>query len=308
MRNELKKILQELYCEDNRLIAVVVDSGTEELDDIRETYPDRVIEAGISECNAVGVAAGIAASGGLPILYGMAPFLIYRAFEFIRDDICLQNLKAVIIGSGAGIVYNNLGPTHHATEDIAVMNVLPDIKILSAASPKEVAPIMRCAIEVDGPVYVRFGKAWEEEIYDGAPVFMYGVVTELEQGDDITIISTGSIISSVLKAGKMLKETGYSAQVINVSTVKPIDEYGILCAAQKNHKILVVEEHSKVGGLASIISMILLKAQIPVRFDHMGLDNSFCKEYGWYQDIKKLCGLGEMDIYNKALKLIRGLA
>ena len=306
MRNELKKILQELYRENSKLIAVVVDSGTEELDDIREMYPDRIIEAGISECNAVGVAVGIAASGGLPVLYGMAPFLIYRAFEFIRDDVCLQNLKVIIIGSGAGIIYNNLGPTHHATEDIAVMNVLPNMKILSVASPKEVAPIMRCAIEMDGPVYIRFGKAWEEEIYEGDPIFKYGVVTELEQGDDITIISTGSIISSVLRAGKMLKETGYSAQIINISTVKPIDEYGILCAAQKTHKVLVVEEHSKMGGLASIISMVLLKAQIPVRFEHMGFDNSFCKEYGWYQDIKKLCGLGEIDIYNKAVKLIEG--
>lgn len=304
MRNELKKVIPKLYYENSNLITVVVDSGTEELQQIREMYPDRIIEAGISECNAVGIAAGVAASGGLPIIYGMASFLIYRAFEFIRDDICLQKLKVVIVGSGAGVIYNNLGPTHHATEDIAVMNVLPGMKILSIASPKEVEPIMRCALEIDGPVYVRFGKAWEEEIYDRAPIFNYGVCTELTEGNDITIFSTGSIVASVLKAGQMLREQGYSVQVINISTIKPIDETGILRAAQKTHKVLVVEEHSKIGGLASIISMVLLKAQVPVKFEHMGFENSFCEEYGWYQDIKKICGLGECDIYNKAMALL----
>lgn len=304
MRNELKKVIPKLYYENSNLITVVADSGTDELQQIREMYPDRIIEAGISECNAVGIAAGVAASGGLPILYGMASFLIYRAFEFIRDDICLQKLKVVIVGSGAGVIYNNLGPTHHATEDIAVMNVLPGMKILSIASPKEVEPIMRCALEVDGPVYVRFGKAWEEEIYDSAPTFSYGVCTELTEGNDITIFSTGSIVSSVLKAGEMLRAQGYSVQVINISTIKPIDETGILRAAQKTHKVLVVEEHSKIGGLASIISMVLLRAQVPVKFEQMGFENSFCEEYGWYQDIKKICGLGECDIYNKAMALL----
>ena len=184
MRNSYKKVIKKLYEENDKLVTVVADSGTEELDDIRETYPNRLVESGISECNAVGVAAGIAASGALPVLYGMAPFLIYRAFEFIRDDICLQNLKVVIVGSGAGVIYNNLGPTHHATEDIALMNVLPNMRILSIASPKEVEPIMRCAINLDSPVYVRFGKAWEEEIYDGEPIFQYGIGTEITRGEE----------------------------------------------------------------------------------------------------------------------------
>lgn len=304
MRNEFQKVIQKLYRENDKLVTVVADSGTEELDQVRQNYPDRVVDAGISECSAVGIAAGIAASGGLPILYGMASFLVYRAFEFIRDDICLQKLKVMIVGSGAGVIYNNLGPTHHATEDIAVMNVLPYIKILSIASPKEVEPIMRCALEIDGPVYIRFGKAWEEEIYENAPVFRFGIGTELMQGDDVTIISTGSIVSSVLKAGKMLKEKGYSVRVLNMSTIKPMDEESILCAAQKTHRILVVEEHSTTGGLAGIVAMILLKAQIPVKFEQMGFDRTFCEEYGWYQDIKKICGLGERDIYKKALKLL----
>ncbi len=304
MRNEYSKVIQKLYSENNRIVTVIVDSGTEELQAIRETYSTRIVECGISECNAVGVAAGIAASGGLPILYGMASFLLYRAFEFIRDDICLQKLKVIIVGSGAGIIYNNLGPTHHATEDIAIMNALPGMNILSIASPKEVEPIMRCAVEIDGPVYVRFGKAWEEEIYEHEPIFQYSRGTELVKGDDLTIISTGSIISSVLKAVKMLEQEGYSIQVINMSTIKPIDESGILHAAYKTHKVLVVEEHSKIGGLASIVSTVLVKAQIPVKFDHMGFDDSFCEEYGWYQDIKKICGLGEENIREAALRLL----
>lgn len=305
MRNEYSKVIQKLYSENDKIVTVIADSGTEELQIIRETYPNRIVECGISECNAVGVAAGIAASGGLPILYGMASFLLYRAFEFIRDDICLQKLKVVIVGSGAGIIYNNLGPTHHATEDIAIMNALPNIKILSIASPKEVEPIMQCAVEIEGPVYVRFGKAWEEEIYENKPIFQYGIGTELVKGEDLTVISTGSIVSSVLKVTKMLEREGYSVQVINMSTIKPIDEECILRAAHKTHRVLVVEEHSKTGGLASIVSAVLVKAQIPVRFDYMGFDNSFCEEYGWHQDIKRICGLGEEDIWKKALNCLK---
>lgn len=305
MRNAYKTVIGELHRENSRLVSVVVDSGTGELNRVREEHPDKLIDCGISECNAVGVAAGMAASGGIPIIYGMAPFLVYRAYEFIRDDICLQNLKVVIVGSGAGIIYNNLGPTHHATEDIAVMRSLPNMKVLSVASPKEVEPVIRCAIEIDGPVYVRFGKAWEEEIHEGEPLFEYRVGQALTDGQDLTIISTGSIASSVLKAEKVLREKHFSVRCMNMTSIKPLDEDCIIKAARETGRILVVEEHSTVGGLASAVAETVVRNGINVQFDSLGFDDRFCKDYGWYQDIKKLNGLDEIAICRKALKMLQ---
>ncbi len=304
MRNEYKRVIRELHRDNEKLITVLVDSGTGELDEVRQEFPDKLVECGISECNAVGVAAGMAASGCIPVLYGMSPFLVYRAFEFIRDDICLQNLKVIIVGSGAGIIYNNLGPTHHATEDIAVMRALPNMKVLSIASPKEVGPVMRCALQLEGPVYVRFGKAWEEEIYKDEPKFEYGIGQELVSGQDIAIISTGSIVSSVLKAEKILREKQYSARCINISTIKPLDELCIVKAAKETGRILVVEEHGTIGGLASAVAEVIAKNDINVQFESMGFENRFCMDYGWYQDIKKINGLDEEAIGRKALEML----
>lgn len=305
MRNAYKKVIRELHRENSRLISIVADSGTGELDKVRKEYPDKLVDCGISECNAVGVAAGMAASGCIPVIYGMAPFLVYRAYEFIRDDICLQNLKAVIVGSGAGIVYNNLGPTHHATEDIAVMRSLPNMKVLSVASPKEVEPVIRCAIEIEGPVYVRFGKAWEEEIHEGEPLFEYRVGQELTDGRDLTIISTGSIMSSVLKAEKLLREKHLSVRCINMTTIKPLDQACIIKAARETGRILVVEEHSTVGGLASAVAEAVVRSGQNVRFGSLGFDDRFCKDYGWYQDIKKINGFDEIAICRKALQMLQ---
>lgn len=303
MRNAYKKVIYHIHQENEKIISLVVDSGTDEYSDVRKDFPEKIVECGISECNAIGVAAGLAASGSLPVVYGMAPFLIYRAYEFIRDDICIQNLNVIIVGSGAGIIYNNLGPTHHATEDIAVMRTLPNMKILSIASPKEVAPIMESAIKLKGPVYVRFGKAWEEEIYD-KPLFEYGKAAMLRDGNELTMIATGSIISSVLKAQKNLKEEGFSIRVINISTIKPIDKNCIIRAAKETGRILVIEEHSTIGGLASAVAEVVVESGIAVKFQKIGFEDKFCKDYGWYQDIKKLYGFGEENIYNIAKEML----
>lgn len=304
MRNVFKDVIYQLHQENERIVTVIADSGTDEIKRVREDFPNKIVECGISESNAIGVAAGLAASGAIPVVYGMAAFLLYRAFEFIRDDVCIQNLNVKIIGSGAGIIYNNLGPTHHATEDIAIMRTLPNMKVLSIASPKEVIPVVKCAVELEGPVYVRFGKAWEEEIHEQDAVFEYGKGTVLRNGKDITLISTGSIISSVLKAEEQLKSEGYSVRVVNISCIKPFDKECIVKAAEETGKILVVEEHSTIGGLASAAADAVAESGLGIQFRKMGFENRFCKDYGWYQDIKKLNGLGENDIYRAAKEML----
>ena len=304
MRAAFEKAMYDIMCRYPETVAVVADSATGIYEKIKQEFPKRYVDFGIAESNMVAASAGLASTGKIPILYTINAFLVYRAYEFIRNDICMQNRKVIMAGSGAGVIYNNLGPTHHATEDIAIMRTLPNMKVLSIASPKEVIPVVTCAVELEGPVYVRFGKAWEEEIYEQDAVFEYGKGTVLRNGKDITLISTGSIISSVLKAEEQLKREGYSVRVVNISCIKPFDKECIVKAAEETGKILVVEEHSTIGGLASAAADAIAESGLGIQFRKMGFENKFCKDYGWYQDIKKLNGLGENDIYRAAKEML----
>lgn len=301
MRNTYKKVISDICKKNSNIILVLVDSGDREYDELRELYSDRIVECGISEQNAIGVAAGIAGEGMIPVIYGMSPFLIYRACEFIRDDVCLQNLNVKIMGTGAGIIYNNLGPTHHATEDIGILRTFPNMRILSPASPKELMPCIESAINEFGPTYVRMGKAWEEEIYVDMTESIVSKCVVLNEGEDVCIISTGSITATALKAASILAKEGISAKVVNVRQLKPIDEANVFAEINGFKKIVTIEEHNVLNGLGSIISDVITKEGKDVCVMKIGFDDVFCKDYGWYQDIKKLNGLEENDIANKIL-------
>ncbi len=304
MRNVYQKKMIEL-CEKNpNLYMLLVDSGDKEYDNLRKSFSDRIIECGISEQNALGVAAGMASEGLIPVIYGMSPFLIYRGLEFIRDDICLQNLNVKIIGSGAGIIYNNLGPTHHATEDIGIMRTIPNVKILSPGSPLEMIPILDEAILHEGPTYVRMGKAWEDEIYESLPKELVEEPVFLKRGREICIISTGSIISTCLKVAKLLEDNKISTAVINVRMIKPINEKWLLNKIKDFSEVITVEEHNIVNGLGSLVADIIAKYNLNIKLKKIGFNDKFCTDYGWYQDIKKLNGLGIDEIYKKCIQEI----
>lgn len=305
MRNKYKDVIYQLMKENNKIIAILVDSGTEEYELVRKEMPERVIECGIAEANAVAVSAGIASCGYIPVVYGMGSFLAYRAFEFIRDDICIQNRNVKIIGSGGGIGYNNLGPTHHTTEDIAVMASLPNMTVLSPASPLEVGPVMNAAIEYTGPVYIRFGKAFEEEIFTDTPEFKIGKANVLKQGKDLTIISTGSMASDVIKSAQILEKSGISTKVINMSTLKPIDKDTVIEAAKSTQRILTVEEHNYYGGLRSLVSDVIAGLGCVIKFESVSFNDEFCMEYGWRQEIRKMYGICVENIVRVAKKMMQ---
>lgn len=304
MKNAYKDIVEDLCKKYPNLVHVVADSGTSELDIVRHKFPQRLVECGLAECNAIGVAAGIAGCGNIVVLYGMIPFLVYRGFEFIRNDICLQNMNVKIIGSGAGMIYNNLGPTHHATEDIAVMRALPNMVILSPSTEKEAKEAIKMAIRIDGPVYVRLGKGWETELYNGEYNYNIKKGIELKQGNHAAIIGTGSILADTYEAIAKLKKENINVRLINIVSIKPIDEEIIKKAALETKAILIVEEHNCFGGLTSAASEILSKNNISVKFDSINLNDHFCEDYGWYQDIKKLNGFTTEKIYQRIKKMI----
>ncbi|GHT73792.1 transketolase [Bacteroidia bacterium] len=287
----------------DRIVLLVADSGTGKYSDIVQQYPDRVIDFGIAECNMVAAAAGFAKEGWIPVVYANNSFLVYRAYEFIRNDVCFQNLNVKFVGLAAGVIANTLGPTHHTLEDIAALRVLPNLTLLSPASPKEVSVVLEKAIEFDGPVYIRLGKAFEREIYETESPFEIGENTIISQGNDLTIIATGSIITDAIEAAKDLKMGGITSEIINVSTLKPFSSKEIIESAIKTGKVITIEEHSIIGGLGGAVSEVLCEAGISVVFERMGFKDVFCNDYGWHQDLKRMYGLSPQHIFDTCKKV-----
>lgn len=247
----------------------------------------------------VTAAAALAKDGMIPIVYTVGAFLAFRAFESIRDDVCLQNLNVKIVGMGQGVKINNFGPTHHSTEDIAVLRVLPNLTIVSPASPLEVSPSFEAALAYKGPVYYRLGKAFEDEIYVEPPKFEIGKWNVLKSGTDITVIGTGNILSSALNVAKKLNESGINAEVINASTIKPLDKECLIMSAGKTGKVVTIEEHQISGGLGGAVSEVLATSGINAKMEMIGFNDTFCMTYGWHRDLLEAYGLSDMQILER---------
>lgn len=200
MRTAYLETLYELARKDKRVYALISDNGAIVYDKYRKDLPKQYLNLGISEANMIGMAAGMASCGKIPFTYTIGAFLAYRAFEFIRNDVCLQNQNVKIVGTGAGQVYSALGPTHHSTEDLGGLRSLPGLTILCPSSPLEVKKATVAAYLHDGPVYLRLGTNRESEIYEEDYDFQIGQAVTLRKGKDITLISTGSMIKEDRKS------------------------------------------------------------------------------------------------------------
>ena len=291
MRTAYLDTLYELAQSDKRVYALISDNGAIVYDKFRRDFPEQYLNLGISEANMLGVAAGMASCGKIPFAYTIGAFLAYRAFEFIRNDICLQNQNVKIVGIGAGEVYSALGPTHHATEDMAGLRAMPNLTLICPASPMEAKKAAKAAYEYEGPVYLRLGTNREPEVYADDYDFSIGKGVVLREGRDITLIGTGSILSDVLKAADMLKESGINAKVINIHTLKPVDSELIQSAIEETGTILTVEDHNIVGGLGSAAAEVIAEYGKPVKFRRLGL-RDFSKGYGSYAEVKEMNGVG----------------
>ncbi|MFZ5644537.1 MAG: transketolase family protein [Bacillota bacterium] len=306
MRNAYLSALYELAKEDPRVFALVADNGAIVYDKFREKFPNQFINFGISEANMVTVAAGLASCGKIPFAYTIIPFLTMRAYEQVRNDACLQKRNVKLVGIGAGFVYSTLGPTHHAIEDVAIMRVLPNMTVISPASPLEAQKATVAAARIDGPVYLRLGTTKEPEIYENDYVFHVGRGVTLAEGKDLTIIATGSIVFDALQAVSFLNEKGISTRLINLHTIKPIDKEIILQAVEETGAILTVEEHSVIGGMGSAVAELLQEnGCFNVVFQRMGLNDCFCTGYGSHQYLKEINHLSIVDIKEKAISLFQ---
>lgn len=305
MRNAYLDVLYELAQANEQVLALVADNGAVVYDRYRAQFPNQFINLGISEANMVSVAAGLAACGKIPFAYTISAFLTMRAFEQIRNDVCMQRMNVKLVGIGAGFVYSGLGPTHHATEDIALMRVLPEMTIFSPADPLEARYVTAAAARIDGPVYLRLATGGSSPVYDADYDFAVGKGVTIRDGDDVTIIATGAIVQEAIEAADVLEKGGTSTRVINIHTIKPLDRDIILQAAQQTGHIVAVEEHSTTGGLGSAVAEVIVESAMPeVRCKQLGLNGAFAVGYGSYAQMKEQNGLSKGHIVRAAKALL----
>lgn len=290
MRFEAVKVIFDAALKDKRIYFITGDLAHACSDDFKKLIPNQYINAGIAEQNMIGVAAGLALSGMKVFVYSITPFAIMRCFEQIKVDVCYQNVDVTIIGIGAGYAYSTSGCTHHAVEDIAIIRVLPNMKIYSPASPFETKVIMESLIKKPGPSYLRLGRGGESNLdieYD----LEVGKGAILRDGSDVTIFSTGSIIVEALKASDILASRGISAEVINIHTIKPIDVELVKNRASVRKGIFVLEEHNVYGGLGGAVAEIICENGNLKLFKRFGVPDLYIDTVGSQSYLRGCVGL-----------------
>lgn len=301
MRNTYLRELYAIAREDKNVLSLVSDNGMIVYDDFRRDMPKQYFNFGISEGHMVTAAAGMASCGKIPFAYTIGAFLAYRSYEFIRLDVCLQKLNVKIVGIGAGVTYGYLGPTHHSTEDIAVLRCLPNLTLLSPATPKETKRLVHYAYEMDGPVYIRLGNNLPSELYREGQEVIPGKISMMREGKDLAIFATGEILNQAMEAAEYLHREGIEAAVISVHTLKPLDEEGILELAERYSLLCSVEEHSIIGGLGGLLSELLTAHGCGNRLIRVGFEDCFAKGYGNRQQVLAANQLNAYGIFQRII-------
>ena len=311
--SEVKKIatresygnaLVELGAEHDNLIVLDADlAAATKTGVFKKAYPDRHIDCGIAECNMMGIAAGLSTTGIVPFASTFAMFAAGRAFEQVRNSIGYPHLNVKIGATHAGISVGEDGATHQCNEDIALMRTIPGMVILNPADDVEAKACVKAAYEYNGPVYLRFGRLAVPVINDRPDYkFELGKGVVLREGKDVTIVATGLCVSSALEAAEKLAADGNDAKIINIHTIKPLDEELIVAAAKETGKVVTVEEHSVIGGLGSAVCDALAeKCPVPVKkigvqdvFGESGPAVALLAKYkldgeGVYEQVKEFC-------------------
>lgn len=264
----------------------------------KKAFPERHIDCGIAECNMIGVAAGLAATGKVPFASSFAMFAAGRAFEQVRNSVGYPKLNVKIGATHAGISVGEDGATHQCNEDIALMRTIPGMVVINPSDDVEAKAAVKAAYEHQGPVYMRFGRLAVPVINDNEDYkFELGKGVVLREGKDVAIIATGLPVANCLEAAEKLAAEGIDAKVINIHTIKPLDEELIVAAAKETGKVVTVEEHSVIGGLGSAVCDVLCE-QAPTKVLKIGVNDTF-GESGPAVELVKKYGLDADSIYEK---------
>lgn len=292
---------------DNNIVWISADNGTDYDKIFANNFPKQYINAGIAEENMVAMSAGMAAEGKISFIYTGCTFLSYRAFEFIRNDICLQNRNVKLIGFGAGFSISNLGATHHATEDISLIRALPNIVILSPATAKEVQEAVVWAYEHEGPAYIRLEMGAEEPTWnEEVDKLLLGKNKVIKEGTDVALFAVGSMVHSAVRVAEKLEKDNISCRIIESIFLEPFDFELVDRVCEECTYLITLEEHSIIGGLGSILSDYLMEKNKKVKLCKIGLTHEFAHGYGTHLQMRKINGLDDESVYLKIKEFIRG--
>lgn len=302
-REAYGEALRELGGQNENIVVLDADlSGSTKTAMFKKEYPTRFFNAGIAEQNMIGTAAGLAAAGKTAFASTFAVFATGRAFEQIRNSVCYPKLNVKIAATHAGLTVGEDGATHQAIEDVAIMRALPNMTVLVPADAAEAKAVVRFAAEYNGPVYIRLGRSGVPDVFDESYEFKFGKAVTIKEGTDVTLIGMGIMTAAAIEAAEMLAEEGISATVLNMPTIKPIDEEAIVAASNATGAIVTCEEHNIIGGLGSAVAEVLAE-KAPARLVRVGVKDTF-GESGKPADLLKKYGLTAADIVAAAKQAI----
>ncbi|MFL5589009.1 MAG: transketolase family protein [Ktedonobacteraceae bacterium] len=301
-RDAFENKLRELASEDQRIVAVVNDSvGSSKLNQFGQMYPVRLVNVGIAEQNMIGVGAGLANGGLIPFVCGASPFLTGRALEQIKADLAYSNANVKLCGMSSGMAYGELGPTHHSIEDMAWLRAIANMTVIVPADPVETAQAVEVAVSTAGPMFIRLSRLPVPIVHDPDYRFAIGKAALLRDGGDITLIANGVLVCQALAAAEMLAKEGVQARVLNMSTVRPLDNEAVQAAATETGGIVTAEEHTVFGGLGSAVAEVVVSTH-PVPMRILGVPGVFAPT-GSASWLLEHFGLTAQGIFDAALEL-----
>ena len=267
-------------------------------------HPERYFQMGIAEQNMVSVAAGLASEGKLPVVNSFAAFISMRACEQVRTDVAYPNLNVKFVVSHAGVSAGTAGPTHHTLEDIAIMRSIPNLKVFVPGDARELKQVISSVLSSDGPAYVRVSAIDVEGVYTDNTLYQQGKATHLANGEDLTIITTGTMMHQGIQVVEELKKHNLNAQLLQMASIKPLDKDAIIEAANHIPYIFTIEEHSIIGGLGSSVSEVLAENNLNCKLTRFGFNDAFCSIGGNVPFLLQKAGLDYKSIVKRILSVI----
>jgi transketolase len=306
MRTAFLQTLFELAREDERIVFLTGDLGFSVVEPFMEALPKQFVNAGVAEQNMTAIAAGMALSGKIAVTYSIANFPTLRCLEHIRNDVCYHEANVKIAAVGGGFAYGALGASHHATEELGVMRMMPGMTVVAPADPIETRAATRAILAHPGPCYIRLGKAGEPDVHGGPIDFHLGKSIQVRDGREITLISTGSMLKTAVDVADRLAERGAAARVLSMHTLKPLDTEAVLAAARETGAIVTLEQHSVIGGLGSAVAEVLAEEpDLKAPFKRIGLPSAFAPRVGSQQYLEEQHGLTEEPVLQAVETLLR---
>lgn len=300
-REAYGKALVELGKENSEIVVLDADlASATKTQEFKKEFPNRFFDIGIAEQDLMGTAAGLAHAGKIPFASTFAIFASGRAYDQIRNTIAYSKLNVKIAATHAGITVGEDGASHQALEDIALMRVVPNMIVLSPSDEIQTKWIIKEAAKYKGPVYIRLSRPSTPDIYSSSDIFKFGKGNQHGDGKDITLIATGITVSECIKAKELLDKRGIKARVIDIHSIKPLDEEIILKAAKETKRIITVEDHSIIGGLGGAVCE-LLSEKYPVKVERIGINDEFGQSGKW-NELMEYYGLTAERIIDKILE------